>query len=665
MKGIFVGSQRFSVAHVCLAILGAVVLCAFSLLADEFVSNPSPKILVSLLVFLPGVWLFARFIVSRSSLRKDTIGITPGLALALWLLSTHIFGLLFHDFYLGVTVGTSLLGLLGYITNEKGGTSRTPAFAYPAMLWWSAAIGTLILLPTVILKDNWDKLGIITGHFSITEQIVNGIYPPRHLTFANVLLPYHYGIDTLFAMVRVIFRLRFDVAIDLVTTVLFFYTILLYGHIASRLFGKKAGPIAGFLGAFTSGFPSASSLGFFDDMPPSVASNWFQHPWTLGIPLCLTLFLILTNIDAEKKTNPWILLAVMVVTTVLGIAQTALYGIFVASVLGWAAITWLIAIAREASDKSTTRPRHLIDVACAVAAGAFVAFLVSDTTALIARAVSESLVPRGGVLHGSWSQMILWNLQCFSIPLLMGIAGMVRTRRVSIPSLMMAFSAIFVFNRYEYLYSWDIVKFTQVAWIPLSIFAAGFIAHTLTHRRYSLRLVSILPAVSLVIASMGFLWQFSAEGFQAWKKGIIVGEHTALWMEFPQKNIPQNFINALSWLKQRVQEGEITLLPSEERTFDAAILAGLPVLLPGWGDYTLGFPSEDIDRRTRMLANIMADRHREYTNEGVRWIVSSPESNINSQINEWASQGVIAPVAEFNDTIVYEFTAKRGEYGED
>ena len=60
-----------------------------------------------------------------------------------------------------------------------------------------------------------------------------------------------------------------------------------------------------------------------------------------------------------------------------------------------------------------------------------------------------------------------------------------------------------------------------------------------------------------------------------------------------------------------------------------------------------------------MLENIMTDLHREYTNEGVRWIVSSPESDTNSQINEWISQGVIAQVAAFDDTIVYEFTAER------
>ena len=131
--------------------------------------------------------------------------------------------------------------------------------------------------------------------------------------------------------------------------------------------------------------------------------------------------------------------------------------------------------------------------------------------------------------------MILWNLQCFSIPLLFGIMGMVWARRMYIPSLIMAFGAIFVFNRYEYLYSWDIVKFTQVAWIPLSIFAAGFIAHVLTHSRYSLRIAFILPAVSLVMASMGFLWQSGTEGFQVWKEDTNVGNHTALWMELPGK----------------------------------------------------------------------------------------------------------------------------------
>ncbi len=658
MKGMFSHTKHLSVKRISLWIFGIGTLCALSFFPDEFVSNPSPKTLGALLLFLPGIWFFAQWIVSHSSLQKDAVGIVPGLALALWILSVHVSGLLLKDFYAGMAVGTITLGCLGYITLEYKGRSRVSTYAYPPLLWWSAVICTLLLLPTVALKDAWDKLSIVTGHFSITEQIVNGIYPPRHLTFANVVLPYHYGVDTLFAMVRSTFRLRFDIAIDLVTTALFFYSARLYGHIGVRLFGKKVGPFAACLGTFSSGFPFLFGFGF-NDMPEPVISNWFQQPWTLGIPMFLTLFLMLTNIETEKKASPSSLAAIMLVTMVLGIAQTALYGIFVGSVFVWAALTWLIVIVRSTGKESTKRPHHLIDIVYAVVAGAFISLFISQTSSLILGAISQSIVPRDGVLRGSWSQMILWNLQCFSIPFLFGIMGMIRARKMSMPALIMALGSLFVFNGYTYLYSWDIVKFTQVVWLPLAIFAAGYLAYLLTHGRYYWRVAALVPSVCLVAANMMFLWHWGSEGFRAWYIGDNVGMHTALWMEFPRKNIPPDFVNALAWVRQRVRAGEITLLPSEERTADAVVLAGLPVLLTGWGDHSLGFSLEDISRRNSIYENISSDVYQQYADEGVRWIVFSPESSIAPQINEWLSQQLITPVAEFGDTIVYEFTFPR------
>jgi hypothetical protein len=118
-------------------------------------------------------------------------------------------------------------------------------------------------------------------------------------------------------------------------------------------------------------------------------------------------------------------------------------------------------------------------------------------------------------------------------------------------------------------------------------------------------------------------------------------------------------VNALAWVRQRVRAGEITMFPSEERTTDAVVLAGLPVLLSGWGDYSLGFSSEDISRRDSLYKNTSSDAYLQYVNEGVRWIVFSQESNIAPQIYEWLSQQLIKPVAQFGDTIVYEFTFPR------
>ena len=73
MKDILVGVKRLSVVHVCLFILGVIVLCALSLLPDEFVSNPSPKILAALLAFLPGIWRLTQY----SSFPAVPCGKTP------------------------------------------------------------------------------------------------------------------------------------------------------------------------------------------------------------------------------------------------------------------------------------------------------------------------------------------------------------------------------------------------------------------------------------------------------------------------------------------------------------------------------------------------------------------------------------------------------------
>ncbi len=154
----------------------------------------------------------------------------------------------------------------------------------------------------------------MTGHLSITSEIENGVYPPRHLSFPELELRYHYGFDLLVAAVAAIVRLRADHAIDLVTLLAWGYSWCLVWETGERLIGRGWGGGTAAVVLFGGGIPFFSSaptlawrlagLGTVGehDLNPPVVSYFFQHPWTLGIPLAFATVLVVSERDAPA---PW------------------------------------------------------------------------------------------------------------------------------------------------------------------------------------------------------------------------------------------------------------------------------------------------------------------------------------------------------------------------
>src|SRR5262249_21809291 len=137
------------------------------------------------------------------------------------------------------------------VADAPGGTDRR-------WMWLSALFVTAYLAPSAIGWSFHDEL-FVTGHLSMASGIENGIYPPRHLSFPQLELRYHYGFDLLVAAVGSILRLNADRTIDLITLVAWGYSWCLAWAIGERFVGRGWGGGTAAVMLFGGGLPLFSS----------------------------------------------------------------------------------------------------------------------------------------------------------------------------------------------------------------------------------------------------------------------------------------------------------------------------------------------------------------------------------------------------------------------
>src|SRR5262249_44059557 len=159
---------------------------------------------------------------------------------------------------------------------------------------------------------------LMSGHQAIAAQIQNGIYPPRHGTFPHCLFRYHYGFDLLVALVGSMTRLSVERSIDVVTLASLFYAWCLAWGIGERVAGEGRGWIVPitlrFAGPFAFFFPPMGRpemlyrwLGIVQvgraGLNPCFASYFFQHPWSISVPLALAVLRV--ALEPELGRAKW------------------------------------------------------------------------------------------------------------------------------------------------------------------------------------------------------------------------------------------------------------------------------------------------------------------------------------------------------------------------
>jgi hypothetical protein len=601
---------------------------------------PTPKVFVLLIALLPVVWLSGSALAERVARDRSFARLlTPALALSLWLLSIHIASLIASSFWIALPAGTLVVAAAGAISRLRPAPALSSGEKCPWM-WISALAATAYVAPTALGWWFHDEL-FVTGHLSIVAQIENGIYPPRHLSFPEFELRYHYGFDLLVAAVASILRLRADHAIDLVTLFAWGYSWCLAWAIGERLVARGWGGVTAAVVLFGGGMAFFSPgrtlvehlLGFgavgSDDLNPTVVSYFFQHPWTLGVPLGLATILAVAERDVPARAAR--LGAIGLLLVALSLCQTVLYlcltgTLLLAEPLAEAKIEW----------KSALRPL-LVLVGALFIASRLHGFFVSPPAGSENMLELRSL-PLGGSL-GGWAS---WHLETFGLLLPLGVVGLFFLARERVLMSLLVVGGLLVLNSLRYRWSWDIVKFATVASLALSFGASAALQRLFELRPQPLgRAVGALAAAGLLAAGLLF--------------PLVIGSHVR-GIPF-ERQVPVALSvadgQAVDWLRQNIRPGEIVYRRGETG-LGYAQWGGLPQLLGEEQAEHFPLPRRIFPERARFLATPVSEpemllRHR------VRWLVLDPGDERLARLAErWTVEGRAAVRARFGPLTIVE-----------
>jgi hypothetical protein len=630
--------------------------------------NPLPVALVGLSLLLPGVWLAGRSLARACGVSAAAEAlVTPALALAAWLLAVHSVGRLTGSFSMGLTVGTvtiSIVGIAAWIIHARSGapgaSTRRPRL--PRRMWAGALIATIVFAPTAILWAFHDEV-FSTGHMAFSAQMQNDVYPPRFFAFPTIELRYHYGFNILVAAVTALTRLRLDHAIDAVTIGCWFYTFCLVFMLGERIVGRRWGALVAFVTLFGGGLlffgisSEATPLSPYIGprhiqrmwLNPPLVSYFFQHPFTLGLPIALAFLLLLSERGYRASYR---YLALSVLLTALSLSQIVLY----LTIAGAALVEESLAgppASRRRPLSDALRGRISIGRALAMAATIALSLLCARTLGgFFAKAPGPAqpfpLVFHVGVVD-TLGGGVEWMIGTFGLLLPLGLAGaaLVRRQRALLVTLIAGNLALVFCCRYPH--TWDIVKFATVASLALSITSSAAIAWLLSRRPAAVfkPLGAAMTAV-VMAAGLAFVIVFGLD-----MKGV-----SSIYHQSPPKlSMPD--AAAAQWLRTHMKPGESVYRSSQAAATAYAVWGGLPGSSPGAEEATaFGLENERIERRKRILRDLPADVDV-YLRERIRWLVLAPaDARLLSLSEAWEREGRARRRAEMGPLRVIELLPK-------
>jgi len=586
-------------------------------------------------VLLPLVWRAGLFLARAGTRDRRLSGwLAPGVALAMWLLAIHACGLVAHSFWVGLYAGTAVLAGIGAWSLRSRvdcelESPRTSRWIWPAML---LAAATLV---GPVLSSKHDEC-LIVGHVSIPAEMLNGVYPPRHLTFPAYELRYHYGIDLADAVVSSLLgRLDVQLTVHIVAVLLFGYTFALYWLLGDRLVGgRAAGPVTaacvmyagggpvflGHAGSPASGLESVRFRGGTWITPPMI-SNFLQHPWSLGLPIVAMMLLVWLRCAGGKPSrSAWLLLGVL--GAMLSLAQTTLF---------------------------------VCVVPCLVAAGAFEGRRVSIARLGRWLAWAIALVIAARLMHGflaptpepaegrlgfhpflgdtNLGEFVLWHVESFGALVPLGIAGLFVLRRQRLLLGLLAGGGIVVRDLFKYWPGWNIVKFAVVSELALAILAAAAISAALQRRRWwPAGIVGLAACTMVSIAFSVTLTTNAAHAVSCLPRSSEADRR------------------AIAFLRPRMVAGEAVFASRDADAY--AVFGGLPQQTWDWGVRSFGFSDTLYAERQRLIDH--PEDFDAMRAQGFRWLVLSDEDTaVRDAARRLVADQRAELAAEFSPLVVF------------
>jgi hypothetical protein len=543
------------------------------------IDNPQPAWLPLLLLAVPGL-LHAAAALNRAIFASDNqpLCTIPAVALVLALLPTHILALAFGSLSIGLSIAWSLIGAAGSVLMLRGRRNVWPTVLIERSGRTSrlgiAAISTIpIVLPTILL--NFHDEAYFNEHFAMIAHLQNGTYPPRYLYEPSLPLRYHYGFDIAGAIVTGLLRVRLDHAVDLLTLALWPCMFLLLWRVGEHFGGPRAGLFAAFAVCFSGGWTMLAQnappcgLCTINELPinPPFISYFFQHPWSLGVPIfCLV---ILQRAELPRVRVKAIGYGALICSlSLLSLCQAVLF------------VTTIVAMAlAEAWSIVRYRNREAIVVLVVLGGSLAGAKLIGGFF------VSGGFPAAGGLFDTGFHVrefldvdallgQLQWNVASFGALLVLGIFGLRRASHGRMFLIMLAAGALVIVNTLRYEYTWDIVKFGTVGFIALAI-GAGIALSDLATWADNRRRKLVYALIVIALVGRGVAYPFTA--LSAYDPDVRQALSIQMIRPYLSTAYPvtNDDAQAVSFLRAHMAPGEL-VYRNEAKSEPYAVWGGLP-----------------------------------------------------------------------------------------
>jgi hypothetical protein len=587
------------------------------------IENPQPGWLPLLLLAVPGIG-FAAFALNEALFPEDNrpLCTIPAIGIVLALLPTHVLALGFRSLSIGLALAWGVVGMAGYawvtghwrefrFSLSSGGSTGARRLGIAAL----AALP--IVLPTILL--NFHDEAYFNGHFAFIAHLQNGTYPPRYLYEPSLLLKYHYAFDLAGAITTGVLRIRLDHAVDLLTLTLWPCMFLLLWRVGEFVGDKRAGLLVAVTVCFSTGWCILCAVDGQRINPPFI-SYYFQHPWSLGVPVfCLVLLQLAALPRLANRTLGWTALACSL--SLLSLCQAVLF------------VTTVVALGLSEGWR-VVRARDGVSglVFFALAASLLGARLLGGFFA------TGAFPPAGGLFGTGFNfrdfssgeallEQAVWNFENFGLLLLLGTVGLFRATRGRVFWLILAALPIVIVNSLRYRYSWDIVKFATVSSIALGVGAGIVLSEFLRWANTRLREI-IWGLLVIVLLGQGVIYPFIF--LLAYDPGKRTPFSVQMIRPYFSRAYPvdDNDARAVSFLRTHAAPSEL-VYRTAEKSEPYAIWGGLPTQASVYPDdsgsndmYGLGEAQFLARRHLGDISDSWFDR---LLAQHVAWIVTDPD----------------------------------------
>ncbi|MBI5533547.1 MAG: hypothetical protein HY898_12585 [Deltaproteobacteria bacterium] len=488
-----------------------------------------------------------------------------------------------------------------------------------------------------------DELSV-SGHMAIIAEIQNGTYPPRYLSYPDLELAYHYAFNLLGACLTAIFRVQIPTAIDAISVGSWFYCWCLAWSLGDRLLGRHRGALVASLMLFGSGYPlfcpeyystgapiGAHLLGFCTvgelyTSPPMV-STFFQHPWSMGLPVSLCIMTVLAA--RESKPDVWRYGVLALLTAFLSLCQITLF----------CAVSGSLLVAEALPSGRFDRRRALrialglaLSVAVATQLGGF--FAPKEAAGL-------------GLEHHLWvassfTTTLKWLLASFGLLLPLGLAGLLFLHKERWFYTLMIVGSLGVLNLVRYKYSWDIVKFAAVTSVALSVPFAALLDRLLRAR--------IAPVLGRIAGTGALMATFATSASFCLTLLFDLPGIPQMYKETPP-TISIDDARAATWLRKRVGPKDIVYRRKHQTYYEYASWAGLGQV---WVDGSCPWALSRYKAREKLMAEL-PENLDVWQEARVRFFVLDDEDKtLRARAEQWIASGRAVSRGSFGSLWIVE-----------